>query len=79
MPFVLSLKDGKNATLFSVRHFEKLIDEYMGTEAAKYFRTLLSDRDEIIENKRNHVGELKDIIHGLETKVEELECDFNDE
>lgn len=30
MPKVIALKDGRVETLFEVRHFEELIDKYMG-------------------------------------------------
>ena len=35
-PLVLTLIDGKNETLFSVRDFEYLMEKYMGYEAVKF-------------------------------------------
>lgn len=44
MPDVLALKDGRVETLFTIRHFEELIDKYMGYESARYFRELLAEK-----------------------------------
>lgn len=44
-PRVITLKNGKNETLMSVRDFEYLIDEYMGFDALRYFRSLREEGD----------------------------------
>lgn len=35
-PIVMTLKDGRNETLFTVQDFEYLIDEFMGFDALQY-------------------------------------------
>lgn len=58
MPTVISLKDGKVETLFGERDFEYLIDKYMGFDAARYFRELIQDYEERIEEAQvNHDNE----------------------
>ena len=46
MPKVIALKDGRVETLFEVRHFEELIDKYMGYEAVQHFRELMAEKDD---------------------------------
>lgn len=43
MPSVIELKDGKLDTLFTERDFAYLIEQYMGYEAANYFRELMEE------------------------------------
>lgn len=56
MPTVISLKDGKVETLFDERDFEYFIDKYMGFDAVRYFRGLVQDYEEKIEEAREHDG-----------------------
>lgn len=49
MPDVIALKNGRMETLFEVRHFEELVDEFMGYDAVRYFRELVSKYDSEIE------------------------------
>lgn len=49
MPDVIALKNGRVETLFEVRHFEELVDEYMGYDAARYFRELVDDYEKMFE------------------------------
>lgn len=78
-PLVLTLKDGKNETLFSVRDFEYLMEKYMGYEAVKYFRSMKKLADEIAEERGQTINELKAEILSLKQKIVELESDFHDE
>ena len=78
-PLVLTLKDGKNETLFSVRDFEYLMEKYMGYEAVKYFRSMEKFADEIAEERGQTINELKTEILSLKQKIVELESDFHDE
>jgi hypothetical protein len=48
MPDVIALKDGRIETLFEVRHFEELVDRYMGSEAERYLRNLIEQHEEEI-------------------------------
>lgn len=43
MSTTMELKSGKVETLFSERDFAYLIENYMGYEAADYFRTLMKE------------------------------------
>ena len=52
MPRVIKLNDGKVETLFGERDFEYLIDKHMGFDAVQYFRELISDYEEKIEEAR---------------------------
>ena len=54
MPTVISLKDGKVETLFSERDFEYLIDKYMGFDAARYFRELVQEYKDELEEAREY-------------------------
>ena len=45
-PRVLTMKDGKNETLFTVDDFEYLIDRYMGYDAVRYFRSIYEEAKE---------------------------------
>lgn len=44
-PCMITLLDGRNETLFSVRDFEYLIDRYMGMDALRYFRSIMEDSE----------------------------------
>lgn len=52
MPQVIKLNDGKVETLFGERDFEYLIDKYMGFDSVQYYRELISDYEEKIEEAR---------------------------
>ena len=78
-PLVLTLKDGKNETLFSVRDFEYLMEKYMGYEAVKYFRSMEKLADEIAEERGQTINELKAEILSLNLNIVVLESDFHDE
>lgn len=56
MPTVISLKDGKVETLLGEKDFEYLIDKYMGFDAVRYFRELVQDYEEQIEEARKYDG-----------------------
>ena len=79
MPNVLALKDGRVETLFEVRHFEELIERYMGYESVQYFRSLMAEKDKsIIELREDYEAKLEDLrnhISDLEVKLEERDCD----
>lgn len=79
MPDVLALNDGRVETLFNVRHFEELIEKYMGYESVRYFRELMAEKDTAIEELREKYMEkircLQGDIEGLEKKLEEQMCD----
>ena len=46
MPMVIELKDKKVETIFNERDFAYLIEQYMGYEAADYFRKLTEDKED---------------------------------
>lgn len=46
MPMVIELKDKKVATIFEERDFAYLVEQYMGHEAADYFRELMEDKED---------------------------------
>lgn len=79
MPNVLALKDGRVETLFEVRHFEELIEKYMGYESVQYFRELMAAKDEAIEELREDyeakLDDLNEHLADLEEKMEERDCD----
>ena len=75
---VVTLKDGRNETLFTVQDFEYLIDEFMGFEALQYFRAL---REEAADRERELAAgtqRTKNLVSELKAKILELECDFHD-
>ena len=77
-PIVMTLKDGRNETLFTVQDFEYLIDEFMGFEALQYFRAL---REEAADRERElaeGTQRTKNLVSELKAKILELECDFHD-
>lgn len=45
-PVVITLKDGKNSTMFRVEDFLDLVDQYMGYDAARWLREHLEQLDE---------------------------------
>ena len=79
MPKVIALKDGRVETLFEVRHFEELIDKYMGYEAVQHFRELMAAKDEAVDEVRWECTEklerMEERINELEEKLEERDCD----
>lgn len=76
MPKVIGLKDGRVTTLFEIRHFEDLIDEYMGYEAVQHFRELMADKEaeleEVKQEYENKLDRLRDKLSALEDEVKEL-------
>lgn len=54
MPSVIKLKDGKCDTLFTERDFAYLIEQYMGYEAAYYFRDLMEELDRYREEDEDY-------------------------
>lgn len=46
MATVIELKDKKVETIFNERDFAYLIEQYMGYEAAEYFRRLMEDKED---------------------------------
>ena len=62
MPDVLALKDGRVETLFEVKHFAELIDQYMGYDALRYFRELLDECDEEIKEWKNAKEQTDDFV-----------------
>lgn len=79
MPKVIALKDGRVKTLFEVRHFEDLIDRYMGYEAVQHFRELMAEKDDEVDEVRWECTEkferMEERINELEEKLEERDCD----
>jgi 3D (Asp-Asp-Asp) domain-containing protein len=47
MPIVLKLKDGKTETLLADRDFIKLVNEYMGSDAAQYFSDICEELEDL--------------------------------
>ena len=45
-PVVITLKDGKNSTMFRGEDFIELVDQYMGFEAARWLRERLEQLEE---------------------------------
>ena len=43
MPMVMEIKDKKVETIFNERDFAYLVEQYMGHEAADYFRSLMEE------------------------------------
>lgn len=43
MPMVMELKDKNVETIFNERDFAYLVEQYMGHEAADYFRSLMEE------------------------------------
>ena len=54
MPDVIELKNGKCETLFSERDFAYLIEQYMGNEAADYFRELMCELETYREEDEDY-------------------------
>ncbi len=54
MPRVMELKDGKLETLFSERDFVYLIENYMGHEAADYFRSIMEELERYREEDEEY-------------------------
>lgn len=52
MPTVIKLSDKKVETLFSERDFEYFIDKYMGFDTARYFRELVQEYKDELEEAR---------------------------
>lgn len=77
-PLVLTLIDGKNETLFSVRDFEYLMEKYMGYEEVKFFRSMERRADELAEEQGQTIIELKAEVLSLKDKIAELESDFRE-
>lgn len=77
-PLVLTLIDGKNETLFSVRDFEYLMEKYMGYEAVKFFRSMERRADKLAEEQGQTIIELKAEVLSLKEKIAELESDFRE-
>ena len=57
---VVILVNSKPETLFSLRHFEYLIEREMGHDAANFFRRVVEDYEEEISNLREENGWLYD-------------------
>ena len=70
MPNVITLKDGKNGTLFNVDDFIYLIEKYMGYDAANYFRLVLEVYNlkvqELIEEYEEKLSELRERLQSAE-------------
>lgn len=72
MAHVMTLKGGENATVFTAKDFEFLVEKYMGYEAAEYVRSLrtgLADTmNDIIQitNDPDVVALAKEYINGIE-------------
>jgi hypothetical protein len=77
-PRVMTLKDGKNETLFTVQDFEYLVDKYMGMDAVRYFRSLMEEYSERESNRERHVSGMCEAVRSLNQKIAELESDFHD-
>lgn len=77
-PCVITLKDGKNETLFTVQDFEYLIDKYMGFDAVRYFREMGEEQAKRENEREQFVSDLKGAVRSLNNKIAELESDFND-
>lgn len=72
MPDVIALKDGRVETLFEVRHFEELIDKYMGWDALRYFRELLSGYETEIEERKVARSETEKFV--LKDMLPSIDC-----
>lgn len=70
MPNVITLKDGKNETLFNVDDFIYLIEKYMGYDAANYFRLVLEVYNlkvqELIEEYEEKLSNLREKLKAAE-------------
>lgn len=75
MADVLYLKDGKTETIFTVRHFEELIEKYMGDDALRYFRELLDECEEEIEELKAEYEEKLDLLREKVKAAEESQYD----
>lgn len=76
MPKVIALKDGRVETLFEVRHFEELIDKYMGYEAVRHFRELMAEKDDEVRWEcSDKLERMEKRIGELEAELEERDCD----
>lgn len=69
-PYVL-VTMGKPRTLFSVRDFEDVLREYIGEDAAQFFRQATEGADAKIK-------ELEDTVEYLEQQVEEDELSLRE-
>lgn len=65
---VMKLANGSVETILNEKDFEDVLDKYLGTEAADYFRSLFKDYDE--------VKALQEKVEELESKVEDLDFDL---
>lgn len=54
MPRVIELKDGKCDTLFTETDFAYLVEQYMGYEAAEYFRNLMEELNRYREEDEDY-------------------------
>lgn len=62
---VVVLINSKPETLFSIRHFEHLINREMGHDAANFFHRVVEDYEE-------EVRDLMDIIKAQDIEIEDL-------
>lgn len=54
MPSVIKLMDGKVNILFTERDFGYLVEQYMGYEAAEYFRELMDELNRYREEDEDY-------------------------
>ena len=72
MAHVMTLKDGENATVFTEKDFEFLVEKYMGYEAAEYVRSMRTELADtmndiiLITNDPDVVALAKEYINGIE-------------
>ena len=70
MGTILILKDGKREIVAKDRHFEDLVREYMGDDAAQFFKDRLEDIFDVVNEakecaKEAEIGEIIDILEGV--------------
>jgi len=68
MANVMILPDGRNETIFDMRDFLRLLEEYMGFEARSWLEEWLADR----EDDAGYIEELEKEADGLRARHREV-------
>lgn len=75
---MVQLKDNEVRTIFELKDFIELVDEYMGFDCKKYVEENLHEESEV-EGLEDKIYELEDKIYELEEQLEEVRKAVNHE
>lgn len=64
---ILKMPDGKTETILSPMAFERLVEQYMGHDAAKYYRQQIKELCSCAYDLCQYIGDA-----GLKAEVEEV-------